>query len=329
MTQLRHGKVGKESKSMMNQELTVRFAKPNDFDKILKLSEGIYDGHDLLPFRYHTWMKMENVAVMLACYGETFASFVAYCVVDDGRTVISRNGRTLLKLRGQGIHRQLSGAGVKFIRRRYPNASRQRFTTSKSFDSNPSVTKLAEMVVLRSYAKQVLRSHPFSTTNNSIQIEACTKEYLCDVVFSSDQAKKLFPNNVIVLEFFPMEPLRSNIDYFQQENDLYFAVEKCSDGAFPRSVSFGVLSPRVKYVHWSVTVYTSDPVLYEAHLLHPFKRACEVIGGHFVFESLQDQSLTKHGKRVLQERLQLELDEEMSKMSMKLYEMKLFQQSHL
>ena len=70
-------------------------------------------------------------------------------------------------------------------------------------------------------------------------------------------------------------------------------------------------------------------MLYEAHLLHQFKRACEVIGSHFIFESFQDKSLTKHGKRALQERLQLELDEEMSKMSMKLYEMKLFQQSHL
>lgn len=116
-----------------------------------------------------------------------------------------------------------------------------------------------------------------------------------------------------------MEPLRSNIDYLQQEIDLYFAVEKCSDNDFPRSVSFGVLSPRVKYVRWNVNVYTSDPVLYEAHLLHQFQRAREVIKGFFTF---QDESLTKQGVRVLQERLQLQLDEEMSKTTAKLYEKK-------
>ena len=73
-------------------------------------------------------------------------------------------------------------------------------------------------------------------------------------------------------------------------------------------------------MHWSVTVYTSDPVLYEAHLLYQFKQACEVIGGDFIFDSYQDKSLTKHGRRVLQEGLKLELDEEVSKIPMELYE---------
>ena len=50
----------------MAQDLNFRFATPSDFDEILKLSEGIYDGLDYLPFRYHTWVKMDNIAVMLA-----------------------------------------------------------------------------------------------------------------------------------------------------------------------------------------------------------------------------------------------------------------------
>ncbi|KAL9958113.1 hypothetical protein ACROYT_G035084 [Oculina patagonica] len=125
-------------------------------------------------------------------------------------------------------------------------------------------------------------------------------------------AQKLFSDSFILLELFPVEPVRSNIDYLPQESDLYFAVEKCSDGAFPRSVSFGVLSPRVKCTVWSVTVYTSDPCLYEAHLLYQFKRACEVIDDEFVFRAIQDKSLTDHGRRVLQKRLPVQLDEEIS-----------------
>ncbi|KAL9958119.1 hypothetical protein ACROYT_G035090 [Oculina patagonica] len=314
----------------MDLELTFRLARPNDFDEVLKLSEGIYDGHDYLPFRYHTWIKMENVAVMLAYNGEKLVGLLLRTVVDDGKTVIGRAGRTLRELRGQGINKRLFQAVDAFIRNRYPNASRQRFITLKSYDSYPTLTKLTQMDFLSSYAKQkVVRSHSFSTTNDFIQIEACTKEYLCDVIFSSPQAKKLFPDNVIIFDFFPMEPLRSNIDYWQQENELFFAVEKCSDGAFPRSISFGVLSPRVKCDHWSVTVYTSDPVLHEAHLLHQLKRACEVVKGDFSFDTLQDKSLTNFGRSVLQKRLQLELDEEMSEMSVKLYEARFLQQSHL
>lgn len=206
---------------------------------------------------------------------------------------------------------------IEFIQKRYPSVCRERFT---SFKSHSSLTKLLELDVLCSYVKRkASHVYSFSTT---IQIEACTKEYICDIIFSEPVAQKLLPNNLLIIEHFPMEPLRSNIDYLQQEIDFYFAVEKCSDNDFPRSVSFGVLSPRVKYVRWNVNVYTSDPVLYEAHLLHQFQRAREVIKGDFSLFTFQDESLTKQGVRVLQERLQLQLDEEMSKTTAKLYEKK-------
>ncbi|KAL9958110.1 hypothetical protein ACROYT_G035081 [Oculina patagonica] len=313
----------------MNLELTIRLARPNDFDEILKLSEGIYEGHDYLPFRYHAWMKMDKMDVILAYFGEKLVGLAACSIVDDGRTVIRRAGRILPEFRGRGVSKSLLQAMYEMIRRRYPNASRERFTTRPG--NYPSAAKLVQLDLLRCYVeKKTFNSHRFSAINNSIQIEACTKEYLCDVIFSRPVAQKLFPDNVIMLEFVPIEPLGSNIDYLQQEHDLYFSVEKCSDEDFPRSLSFGVLSPRVEYVHWFVTVYTSDPVLYEAHLLHQLQRACEVIEGDFIFGSCHDKSLTNHGRKVLEEQLHLKIDENLSKPPLKLYETKTFlRQSHL
>ena len=294
---------------MMILDLTFRLATPSDYDEILKLSEGIYDGLDYLPFRYHTWMKMENVAVMLAYYGDKLAGLVACSIVDEGRTAIRRAGRTLAEFRGQGVHKQLSQAMNEFIRRQYPSVCRVRFI---SLQSLPAVTKLVQLDMLKSYVKKKnLRSHQFSTTSNSILIEPCTKEYLCDVIFSSPVSQKLFSDGFVSPELFLVEPKRANIDYMQQECDLHFAIEKCSDGDFTRSVSFGVLSRRVMCMVWFVTVYTSDPVVYEAHLLYQFKRACEVIDDDFVFRSVQGKILTNHGRRVLQERLQVQIDEEM------------------
>ena len=175
---------------MMNLDLTFRLATPSDFDEILKLSEGIYDGLDYLPFRYHTWMKMENLAVMLAHYEEKLVGLVACSIVDEGRTAIRRAGRTLAEFRGQGVHKQLKQAVNEFIRRQYPSVSRVRFTSLRSL---PAVTKLAQFDMLKCYVKKKnLRSHHFSTTNNSILIETCTKEYLCDVIFYSSVIHKLF-----------------------------------------------------------------------------------------------------------------------------------------
>ena len=169
------------------------------------------------------------------------------------------------------------------------------------------------MEMSRAHAKiKTLHSNLFSKTNDSTQIDACTKEYLCDIIFSSPVARTLFPDGVILSELFPIEPLRSNIDYLQQECDLYFAVEKRGEHPFPRSVSFGVLSPRARCMVWTATVYTSDPALYKEHVLYQFKRACDVVDDDFIFQSIQDKGLTSHGRRVLQERLQVQLEEETS-----------------
>ena len=199
--------------------------------------------------------------------------------------------RMLPEFRGRGIFKRLQQAVTEFMWREYPRACPIRFT---SYDQIPSMTKLVELDILSSYGKQnTLRSQYLST---------------------------LFPHNVLILDFFPIEPLRSNIDYFQQERDLYFAVEKCTDGSLPRSVSCGALAPTVKIVYWNVTVYTSDPAWYEAHLLHQLKRACEAIKGDFIFASYHDKSLTNHGRRVLEKRQHLEVDEKVSNQTLTLNE---------
>ena len=60
----------------MNTQLTFRLAQTSDFDEILKLSEGVYDGQDYLPVRFHNWMQMDNVAVMLAHTSEKLVGLV-------------------------------------------------------------------------------------------------------------------------------------------------------------------------------------------------------------------------------------------------------------
>ena len=66
-----------------------------------------------------------------------------------------------------------------------------------------------------------------------------------------------------------------------QESDGIF-VEKCTDHVPPKSISFGTFVPCEKFAKWLAAVYTKDPVLFEAHLWHQLKLACEVISGDFI-----------------------------------------------
>lgn len=305
--------------STLKQDLTFRLARLSDFQEIMKMSKGIYNGHDYLPVRFHAWMKTENTAIMLSCCGEELVGLLVCSVVDEGRTFVSRAARILPEFRGQGVHKKQGKAMDEFVRKTFPNVRRKRLT--KQDESFPFGRKILQQDTLSCCVeKATLRPHQMPTMS-SVEIVPCGQDYLCDVIFAPRVRRNLFPDNVIVVEYFPFEPLRSNIDYLMQEQDLYFAVEKCTDNVAPRSVSFGVLSPRVsKRVYWSATVYSSDPILYEAHLVHQFQQACETIEDAFIFSCYQEKSLTRCGRRVFKEMFQTTLDEERSKKTMNLYE---------
>ena len=296
-------------KRTMNTELTFRLAQTSDFDEILKLSEGVYDGQDYLPIRFHNWMQMNNVAVMLAHASEKLVGLVQCSVVDDGRTAVRQAASTSTEFRGQGVYKRLSKAMNEYVRRHYPDVQREIFASTVF----PSLAReITQMTIIRTSAvNKKLSALSSIKVNFSDLIEPCTKEYLCDVIFSSPVAQKLFLDNPIVLDWIPMEASQSNIDHFQHElgQDFYFAVDKCGEDGIPRSVSFGALSPRVGCTDWTVTIYTSDPSLYVAQVTHQLQHAFNVIEGDFFISFTQDKSLSNRGIRLLREYLpQVEFD---------------------
>ena len=313
----------------MTQDLTFRLAQSSDIDKILKLSEGLYNGGDYLPARFHTWMKMENLYVMLAFSGDKLVSLVVSSIVDGGMTVVDRASRTLPEVRGRGIVAQLAQAMHAFVRKKHPSVHRRRFVRDKDRDPSAKWKTVVRREKLCCYVEKAIlrsvRSQP-NAIINSVEVESCPKDYLCDVVFSPPVRQKLFPDNVIFVDSgFPIEPLRSNVDYLMQEigDSVYFAVDKSPDDALPRSVSFGVLSRRVKFMCWATSIYSSDPVLYQAHLVHQFKCACEVIKGDFMFQSYHDLGFTNCGKIAMEELLKAKLEEEITRNFEYLFEEKL------
>ena len=306
----------------MECPLIFRLAQFGDFDAVVRLSEGIYNGHDYLPFTFQKWLQRDNLAVLLAYSGDKLVGLLACFVVDEGRTLIRRAERILAELRGQGLVRQLRVFARQYVREHFHSMERERSMAAFNKVSSGDQTELLEYDVL-SYA---VTEPSFSQAvvsmkkSNTRELSLCSTEYLCDVILTQPARGKLFPKNVMVINSCPFEPNPSNIDEMLQEcNDIL--VEKCADDVLPRSISFGTFSPRVKCVHWRVFVYTEDPVLFKVHLFYQFKRACQVIRGDFIFVSFQDKSLTKLTRKAMEEQLQLkECDADYSDKTMKLYE---------
>jgi len=295
--------------------LTFRLAQSRDFDAVVKLSEGIYDGHDYLPFTFHKWLQRDNLDVLLTHSDNKLVGLQVCFVVDEGRTCIRRGGRILAELRGQGLLRQLREFARKYIGEHYPSVQRERFTTTRSLDQ----TKLLEHDILSYHVEKKFPAQGKISKTSSVEIQICSREYFSQVILSGPVKTQLFPNNIIVVNWCPFEPVQTNIDHMLQESDGVF-VEKCPEHVSPMSLGFGTFSPCVKFEEWLAAVYTKDPILFEAHLLHQLKRACEVVNGDFIFISFQDKNLTPLARRVMEEQLQLKEHDWLSKRTLKLYE---------
>jgi len=235
--------------------LTFRLAQSGDFDAVVKLSEGIYDGIDYLPSQFHKWLQRDNLAVLLAYSGDKLVGLQACFVVDEGRTFIRRAERILAELRGQGLVRQQREYARKYVREHYPSVQRERFTTPSDFASSLDLTKLLENDILSYHVQKEFYDLAEISKTNSAEIKICSREYFADVILSSPLRAQLFPDNVIVVNWCPFEPTRSNIDHMLQESHEIF-VEKCPDHVSPKSLSFSTFYPGVKFLVWITTLYT-------------------------------------------------------------------------
>ena len=167
------------------------------------------------------------------------------CLFDHRRrkTVVTRAGRTSPEFRGQGIFKLLQQAIVDFSLKRYPIIQKWRLVTvlspemlDNSYENVDEQDSLTCMVL-----SSTNRPPSISFNLDLLEIQPCTKEYVCNVIFQKE-VEKLLLGKLIQADRFPIEPSLSNINYLMQENDsLYFAVEKCvHDGCHPRS--FNTLS---------------------------------------------------------------------------------------
>lgn len=312
-------------------ELTFRLAESSDFDEVVKLSEGVYSGYDYLPLVYHQWLEMDNLAVMLAHAEDKLVGLQACSVVDDGTTLVRRGARTLPELRRVGVQRKLANALDDYVREHFPKVCRRRLTAWQYGDpvnkNWPWGRRIFEHDVLSYYVEDSKASLP--NGGSELEIATCTRDCFSKTILSAPVTEKLFSENVILFDFScPYNPVGSNVNYIFREYDsvpydLHLFVEKCSAGhgaAWPMSFSHGIFAQRVIFSEWIATVYTDDPALFEAHLLHHLKRAREVIKGRFTFFTFQDKSMTACARRVLGEVMQLKEANVNNNETIKLYE---------
>ena len=146
--------------------------------------------------------------------------------------------------------------------------------------------------------------------NLAVELKPCIRQGFHDVLLEKPRASSLFPGGFVTILGQPFEAIRSNIDYIFKEGD-HVLVDQSADGSqgkrFPKAVSHGRLSKRVKYLIWSTTICTDDPALLQANVVHQLKNACEVFEEDFVFQLIVAKEFQSLVKSLFAETLKLEL----------------------
>ena len=247
-------------------------------------------------------------------------------VVDDGRTLIHRAGRVHPDYRGQGIFKQVGEYSIKHAKEHYPNLQRKRFTSIGDTEI-PDPRKLFELHVEAYHVgKEFCDKLKATVLTNSMEIKTCAPDYFANIIESLPA--RLFTRNSILSNWCPFERLRSNVDHILREStELY--VEKCDDDVIPNSLGVGTLSPRVKYKQWVAEVYADSPDLFQAHIVHQLKRACELINDDFIFTfTMQDESLSSLVRIIMKDQLKFKTADFYHNRTLRVYETDITEKSH-
>lgn len=260
--------------------------------------------------------------------GSKLVGLEAYFVVDDGRTLIYRAGRTHPDYRGHGILKNFDEYFTKHTKDRFPNLKRKRIATSNNTETPTDRWKLLELQIEAYHVRKELCGKPIITLKKSVEIKTCSTEYFANIIESLPA--RLFGRNAAVFlsNWCPFDRLRSNVDHILQESTEVY-VEKCADDVIPNSLSVGTLSPTVKYMQWIAVVYADSPDLFHAHIVHQLKRACELINDDFVFISMQDNRFSSLVRIIMKDRLQLKTVDFFHNKTMKVFEIDITAKSHL
>ncbi|KAG8548876.1 hypothetical protein GDO81_023691 [Engystomops pustulosus] len=121
-------------------------AKAEDYEEVMSISGGIYNGLDYLPFRYHAWLKDPQRTMFLAkCEGKV-VGFESFLLVDDGTTAVVEGLRVAPWMRGRGVAGLIQKHCLDILHSDHPEVKKVRLTRVE----NPPAAMLAKYKVLNS-----------------------------------------------------------------------------------------------------------------------------------------------------------------------------------
>lgn len=203
---------------MSKQDVKVQRVTQADYDKVMSISpEGdIYSGTDYLRDYFKMLIDMPSIEAYAVVIDGIFRSFVAMMIVDDGKTVVPRAGRTHKDFTGQRINERLFDWFEKHSPRR------QDFVhyTSTGGSHIKGLLGQIERGSKRIILQQEYRSYVNTSSDLSERLagfcynlttaKSIDEEGLGEILSNQALHRELFPEGRLIVDWVPYRPMKSN-----------------------------------------------------------------------------------------------------------------------
>lgn len=293
------------------QRLEVRLASEDDLDAVMKLARAIYEDrhegdHDFTPNRFNDWLTEPKRSVFVAEIKDRVVGFRTFAIVNAGRSSMCDAEKIDPQFRRQGLQVQMVQANREFIRKNYPNVSREFFYAPKQLYARRQELFFDQMLfkqdTLAYYLNQpTLDLKKLKDVQDRLgpQVRPCSREEFVDEIISG----MLFPKEMFTIDGLVLEATRANVDAMLKEGDKMLVDETEDDEPF-RSFSHGRLSRRNKSLHWECNVYAKHHLLFQVHVLEQVKFASEVMPADndlvIAIHFLSDRTMVSSGRKLLE-----------------------------
>ncbi|KAE8620255.1 hypothetical protein XENTR_v10010168 [Xenopus tropicalis] len=177
-------------------------ATASNYSEVMAISNGINDGLDYLPYKYHEWLADPNRSMFIVKFKGKVVAFLSTLLVDGGITALLQSLRVAPIMRGHGIAGVIRGYALDNLRCKNPEVTKIRVTRKE----NPPAALLKRYPVVHSKAvvSVLLPNNQMEDSIKALRLRV-KRDYVGapPVVLSPLEVLDLFENPCILEHLFP------------------------------------------------------------------------------------------------------------------------------
>ncbi|XP_063787008.1 histidine N-acetyltransferase-like [Pseudophryne corroboree] len=204
----------------MSEGITILPATAEDYEELMAISVGIYNGTDYLPCSYHEWLEDPQRRMFVAkCEGKV-VGFQTFLLVDGGVTAVMEGLRIAPWMRGQRVAGIIKRFAIDIVRSDHPEVKTIRLTCAE----NPPPSLLNTYTLISS--KAVISVHlPFGQFEGSLKmlesrvgkVDSSNNHSVLEPtevfkLFEGTKIEELLPGKRLIQDWLPLTTHRANLE---------------------------------------------------------------------------------------------------------------------